>query len=118
MMVTIRSNFCCRFVRAYERMYFGDTAEERLLDMNRRAKIGPAEGEPGLTRVESSSSNGVQVRGTVTFWHGTVALWHDRKHGGSWGCWRLRGWLLFPSWLPKLQNEVPQPPYFCLDCES
>lgn len=47
-------------------MYFGDTAEERLLDMKRRGNIGPAEGEPGLTRVESCINNGVQVRGTVT----------------------------------------------------
>ncbi|CAM9654694.1 unnamed protein product, partial [Ectocarpus fasciculatus] len=46
---------------AYEKAYFGHTAEERLLDMTRRARIGPAEGEPGVTRVERSTSNGVQV---------------------------------------------------------
>lgn len=60
-------------------MYFGDTAEQRLLDMSRRAKIGPAEGEPGLTRVESSISNGVQVRdptrgGSGGYLHGAGAL--------------------------------------------
>ena len=46
----------------YEKEHLGQTAEERLLDMTRRARIGPAEGEPGVTRVESSTSNGVQVR--------------------------------------------------------
>lgn len=49
------------FISAYEKAYFGHTAEERLLDITRRARIGPAEGEPGVTRVESSTSNGVQV---------------------------------------------------------
>lgn len=46
----------------YEKEYLGQTAEERLLDVTRRARIGPAEGEQGVTRVESSASNGVQVR--------------------------------------------------------
>lgn len=54
-----------RVRRAYEDRYFGHTAEERLLDITRRSTIGPAEGEPGVTRVETSTSNGVQVRRNV-----------------------------------------------------
>lgn len=57
----------CWMIRAYETIYFGRTAEERLLDMATRAKLGPAEGEPGVTRVESSTSNGVQVSENAFF---------------------------------------------------
>lgn len=46
---------------------FDSTAEERLGDMARRGKIGPAEGEPGVTRVESFTSNGVQVGSSPCF---------------------------------------------------
>lgn len=48
-------------IRAYDQKYFGRSAEDRLGELARRAKIGPAEGESGVTRVESFTSNGVQV---------------------------------------------------------
>ena len=50
-----------RWRRAYELMYHGRTAEDRLMEMATKAKLGPAEGEPGVTRIESLTSNGVQV---------------------------------------------------------
>lgn len=49
-------------IRAYDEKHFGRTAEDRLGELARKGKVGPAEGEPGVNRVESYTSNGVQVR--------------------------------------------------------
>lgn len=68
---------CCK-PSVYEKGYLGQTAEERLLDMTRRARIGAAEGEPGVTRVESSISNGVQVLGAWSIGYDML-----RKHFGA-----------------------------------
>ncbi|CAM9294212.1 unnamed protein product [Scytosiphon promiscuus] len=55
-LLTIKEN-----LSVYERKFFGQTAEERLFDIARRTKIGPAEGEPGVKRMDSCIDNGVQV---------------------------------------------------------